>query len=39
MPSVPDDLVNVGVLTKPHGIRGELRLHAFNLDSPLWDEV
>ncbi len=39
MPSVPDDLVNVGVLTRPHGIRGELRLHAFNLESPLWDEV
>lgn len=39
MSSAPDDLVNVGVLTKPHGIRGELRLHAFNLDSPLWNEV
>ncbi|MEZ4246969.1 MAG: ribosome maturation factor RimM [Polyangiales bacterium] len=35
----PDELVTVGVLTKPHGIRGELRLHAFNLDSPLWDDV
>ncbi|MBX3247402.1 MAG: 16S rRNA processing protein RimM [Myxococcales bacterium] len=35
----PDTLVAVGVVIKPHGIRGEVRIHAHNLDSPLWDEA
>lgn len=39
MRDAPDELVTVGVLTKPHGIRGELRIHAYNLESPLWDGV
>lgn len=39
MPRPPDELLTVGVLTKPHGIRGELRLHPFNRESSLWDRV
>lgn len=35
----PDSLVAVGAIIKPHGIRGEVRIHAHNLDSPLWDEA
>lgn len=35
MPVSPDDLVVLGVVTRPHGIRGELRVHLHNPDSTL----
>ena len=31
----PEDTLEVGVLTRPHGVRGGLRLHLFNPDSEL----
>lgn len=34
-----DEYVAIGGITKPHGLRGEMRVHAFNLDSPLWKKL
>lgn len=31
--------VRVGVITRPHGVRGELRVHPFNPDSSLWPKL
>ncbi len=33
----PDELVPLGVVIKPHGIKGDVRVHAFHPKSPLWD--
>lgn len=30
-----DDVVVLGAITRPHGVRGEVRVHRFNADSPL----
>ena len=35
-PPAEGELVPVGVVSKPHGVKGEVRLHPFNADSPLW---
>ena len=34
-----DDYIAIGGITKPHGLRGEMRVHAFNLESPLWTKL
>ncbi|AKF06806.1 ribosome maturation factor RimM [Sandaracinus amylolyticus] len=34
-----DDLVVLGAITRPHGVRGEVRVHRFNPDSPLLLEL
>lgn len=34
-----DDRVVLGVVTRPHGVRGEVRVHRFNEDSPLLLEL
>ncbi|MFT5358129.1 MAG: 16S rRNA processing protein RimM [Polyangiales bacterium] len=38
-PVAEDEYVAIGGITKPHGLRGEMRVHAFNLDSPLWNKL
>ena len=38
-PLTDDEYVAIGGITKPHGLRGEMRVHAFNLDSPLWKKL
>ncbi|MFK8003903.1 MAG: ribosome maturation factor RimM [Polyangiales bacterium] len=38
-PMTDDEYVAIGGITKPHGLRGEMRVHAFNLDSPLWKKL
>ena len=35
MSSREPELVPLGAVTRPHGVRGELRVHRFNPDSPL----
>ncbi len=38
-PTHPErDALVVGVVAKPHGLRGELRLHPYNMDSSAWDQ-
>ena len=37
MSEIDDPLVPLGAVIKPHGIRGDLRVHAFHPDSTLWD--
>jgi len=35
MGSSPEPLIALGVVTRPHGVRGELRVHPYNPDSEL----
>jgi len=39
MPDGQDSLVALGVVAKPHGVRGELRLHRYNPDSSVLDSL
>ena len=35
----PDEYVAIGAITKPHGVRGEMRVHSFNAESTLWKKL
>lgn len=39
MTGLPTELVAVGAIIKPHGVRGELRVYAYNPDSEIWSEL
>ena len=32
----PEENVPIGAVIKPHGLAGEVRVHPFNADSPIW---
>ncbi|MEM9074462.1 MAG: ribosome maturation factor RimM [Myxococcota bacterium] len=32
----PEDLIAVGAVIKPHGLRGEVRVHPYNPESQIW---
>lgn len=34
-----DDMVRLGVIARPHGVRGEVRVHPYNQESELLNEV
>lgn len=38
-PAEPETLVRLGVVARPHGVRGELRVHRYNPDSTLLEQV
>ncbi len=33
------DYITIGAITKPHGVRGEMRVHPFNPESSLWKKL
>jgi 16S rRNA processing protein RimM len=35
----PSAIVELGVITRPHGVRGEVRVHPWNPDSPLLGQL
>ncbi len=39
MPDGQDPLVALGVVARPHGVRGELRVHRYNQDSRVLDSL
>ncbi|MEM7607883.1 MAG: ribosome maturation factor RimM [Myxococcota bacterium] len=39
MTSAPSDAVALGKVTRPHGVRGQVRVYPYNRDSKLWKNL